>query len=90
MDTILSMKILVGVCGIVLGIGLLKEKAAFFLQFLLRAAIGTVLILGINSVLQQQGISIAVGLNPVSLLASASLGIPGVALLFAVMTLEFL
>ena len=90
MDTILSIKILAGVCGIVLAIGVLKEKLYFLCTFLLRAVIGAILILWLNSILIKQGLQIEVGLNLISLLTSASLGIPGVALLFAISALKLL
>ena len=88
MDIRLSMQILAGVCGLVLIIMVMKKKAQFFLNFLLRAGVGTVMIIWINSILVGQGIAMSVGLNIWSLLTSGSLGIPGVALLFAIVTLQ--
>jgi len=88
MDVIQSIQILAGVCGVVLLVLLLKKKMRFFLDFLLRTGIGAVTILWVNSVLSQQGLQIAVGLNFWSLLTSGSLGIPGVALLFAISAMQ--
>ena len=90
MDVMLSIKIMAMVCGLVLLILFMKKKMRFFLQFLLRMGIGTVAILWVNELLVRQGISVSVGLNPISLLTSASLGIPGVALLFAILAVKFL
>lgn len=90
MDVKMSMEILAGMCGLVLVILVLKKKMQFFLQFLLRAGIGAVAILWINNILIQQGMAVFVGLNLVTLLTSGSLGIPGVALLFAISALEIL
>lgn len=90
MDMKMSMQILAGVCGLVLVILIMRKKAQFFLNFLLRTGIGAVAILWINNVLMQQGIAVSVGLNPVTLLTSGSLGIPGVALLFAISALKIL
>jgi len=65
----------------------MKKKAQFFLNFLLRAGVGAAMIMWVNSVLLKQGIILSVGLNLWSLLTSGSLGIPGVALLFAISAL---
>ena len=90
MDVRMSMEILAGVCGLVLVILFLKKNMQFFLQFLLRTGIGAVAILWIDTILMRQGINVSVGLNLVTLLTSGSLGIPGVALLFAISALEIL
>lgn len=90
MDVILSMEILAGVCGLVLLILLLKKRKQLFLQFFLRAGICTIAILWVNKILLQQGIAVSVGLNLMTLLTSASLGFPGVALLFAILAIEIL
>lgn len=88
MDVRMSMQILAGVCGLVLLILVMKKKTQFFLNFLLRAGIGAVMILWVNSLLTGQGIAVSVGLNVWSLLTSGSLGIPGVALLYAISALQ--
>ena len=88
MDVGLSMQVLAGVCGLVLLILVMKKKAQFFLNFLLRAGVGAAMIMWVNSILLKQGIVGSVGLNLWSLLTSGSLGIPGVALLFAISALE--
>ena len=88
MDVRLSMQVLAGVCGLVLLILVMKKKAQFFLNFLLRAGVGAAMIMWVNSILIKQGIVISVGLNLWSLLTSGSLGIPGVALLFAISALQ--
>ena len=90
MDVRLSMQVLAGVCGLVLAILVMKKKAQFFLNFLLRAGVGAAVIMWVNSLLVGQGIAVSVGLNFWSLLTSASLGIPGVALLYAVSALAIL
>ena len=88
MDVRLSMQVLAGVCGLVLLILIMKKKAQFFLNFLLRAGVGAAMIMWINSILIQQSFAVSVGLNLWSLLTSGSLGIPGVALLFAISALQ--
>lgn len=88
MDIKMAIQILAGVCGVVLSILLLKRKMQFILEFLLRAGVGAVTILWINHILLQQGILLSVGINFLSLLTSGTLGIPGVALLFAILALQ--
>ena len=88
MDIKMAILILAGVCGVVLSILILKQKMQFFLEFLLRAGVGTVMILWVNHVLLQQGIMMSVGLNVWSFLTSGILGIPGVALLFAILAVQ--
>lgn len=90
MDVRMSMQILAGVCGLVLLILVMKKKAQFFLNFLLRAGTGAAVIMWANHILAGQGIGVSVGLNFWSLLTSGSLGIPGVALLFAISALAIL
>ena len=88
MDKVMAMQILAGVCGVVLLVVFLKQKAQVLLEFMLRAGVGTAIILWVNSVLIQQGIAVSVGINFWTLLTSGSLGIPGVVLLFAISALQ--
>lgn len=88
MDVRMSMQILAGVCGLVLLILVMKKKAQFFLNFLLRTGLGAAMIMWVNNILVGQDIGVSVGLNFWSLLTSGSLGIPGVALLFAISALQ--
>lgn len=88
MDIKMAVQILAGVCGVVLIMLLLKRKMQFVLEFLLRTGVGAATILWINHILLQQGIFLSVGINILSLLTSGILGIPGVALLFAILALQ--
>mgnify|MGYP003290357751 CR=1 FL=1 len=88
MDIKMAVQILAGVCGVVLIMLLLKRKMQFVLEFLLRTGVGAATILWINHILLQQGIFLSVGINFLSLLTSGILGIPGVALLFAILALQ--
>lgn len=90
MDIKISMQILAAVCGLVLLMLVMKKQMQFFLNFLLRAGVGAAMIMWLNNVFLKQGIAVSVGLNFWSLLTSASLGIPGVALLFAISALAIL
>lgn len=84
----MAIQILAGVCGVVLIVLLLKRKMQFVLEFLLRTGVGVAMILWVNHILLQQGILLSVGINVLSLLTSGTLGIPGVALLFAILALQ--
>lgn len=84
MDKLMAMEILTGMCGLVLLIVLFKRKFQGLLYFLLRMVASAISFLWINSILAGQGIAVSVGLNAISLLTSGILGIPGVALLYAI------
>ena len=51
MDVRLSMQVLAGVCGLVLLILIMKKKAQFFLNFLVRVGVGAAMIMWVNSIL---------------------------------------
>ena len=88
MNIEMSMQVLAVVCGVVLFLVCVKRKIQFFLEIMLRAGVGTILILWANKVLVQLGIQVLVGINFWSLLTSGILGIPGVALLFVISALQ--
>ena len=90
MDVTLAMQVLAGVCGVVLLILFLKKKMQFLLEFMLRVGVGAAMIIWGNSILAGQGIAVSVGLNFLNLLTSGTLGIPGVALLFAISAMSIL
>lgn len=77
-------------CGIVLLITVMRKKAQFILNFLVRMVFGAIMIFFINDVLEKQGIDVSVGLNAVSLLTAGTLGFPGVALLYGIIATKFL
>ena len=80
-----SFWIIAGSCVLILGIMILKNRARFALNFLGACAIACV-----NKWLAQQGIMLAVGINPVTLLTTGSLGFSGVALLYGILLLKIL
>lgn len=77
-------------CGMILLIIVLKKKAQFLLNFLVRTVLGAIMILFFNELLNKQGFDINVGLNAASLLTSGVLGFPGVALLYGIQATNFL
>ncbi len=90
MDKGMGIVIIAGACLLVLFIVTVRNKVEIFLNFCLRAVMGGIAICGINMLLEAWGISCAVGINPVSLLASGTLGFSGVSLLYAVAAFRFL
>ena len=65
-----SFWIIAGSCVLVLGIMILKNRARFALNFLVRAVLGACAIACVNKWLAQQGIMLAVGINPVNILTT--------------------
>ena len=59
-------------------------------NFLIRGIIGLAIIFFVNEYLDGQGISSGVGMNPVTVLTSGTLGIPGVALLYGITFYPFM
>lgn len=82
--------LMAGSCGLVLLIALLKSRAQILLNFLVRMVLGVICIIFVNDLLATQGISVTVGINPITLLTSGSLGFGGVALLYAILMCQFL
>ena len=81
---------IVAICILVLGIGVLKQKFKIMFHFLIRAVVGLIAIYFCNLFLEMQGISVAVGINPISFLTVGTLGFCGFALLYGVMLYEIL
>jgi len=77
--------IIMVVCILVCLITYMKRKMALFTGCLIRMGTGVGLICLTNYVLQANGISLYVGVGPVSLLTSAILGIPGVCMLYGML-----
>ena len=90
MTDIMSYGVLAGICGLVLLIGVLKSRAEFVLNFLVRMVLGAICIVFLNDFFETQGIDLTVGLNPVSLLTSGTLGFSGIALLYGILACRFL
>ncbi len=61
-----------------------EHRSSYIVQFLIRAAAGMALIFFINQFLADQGITLQVGLNPLTFAASGVFGTPGVALLYGI------
>lgn len=66
------------------GVSMSQKCSNFIINFLVRMTVGMVLILVINGFLVSKEIPVRVGLNPITMAASGTLGVPGVALLYGV------
>ena len=77
--------IMIGICALVLLIGLLKQKAAIVLNIFVRTIVGCVGIILLNDFLNKQGIPVSAGLNPLNLLTIGSLGTSGFALIYGIL-----
>lgn len=79
-----GMAAIVLVCVIVLLIGAFGRRIEWLINFVLRAVMGTIGIYFLNSFLLARQISIAVGINPVTVLTSGILGFPGLIVLYGI------
>ena len=79
-----GMLAITGVCLVVLLIGAMGRKVEWLVNFILRAVMGTVGIYCVNYFLAAKQISVAVGINPLTILTSGILGFPGVAVLYGI------
>ena len=68
----------------------MKQKGQFLVNFIIRAILGMGLIFFTNQFLKQEQIAIEVGFNTISFLASGFLGLPGVAMLYGIVSLPIL
>ncbi len=82
-----GMLMIVVIVLLVLGILVFKKHTEWLLNFLIRGVFGAIVIYFINEALLAFGLEMTVGINGLSLLTSAALGLPGVALLYGVMLL---
>lgn len=84
MDYYISGIMIVGACVFVLLIGAFRRKNEWIVNFIFRAVTGTVAIFFANGFLVSQGISIAIGINPITVLTSGVLGFPGLIMLYGI------
>ena len=82
MENNLGMVVIVIVCVLLLLVGAMKKKAEWLLNIVMRSILGTLAIYFINGGLAAMGISLGIGLNGVTILTSAILGIPGLVALY--------
>ena len=84
MDHTMGILMIGAACLLVLLVAAMRSKTQIFLNFILRAVLGLLLIYFVNSFLDGRGIPVHVGLGAVSLFVSGALGAPGVLLLYGI------
>lgn len=89
-DNTLGMVALVAICAIVLFMGVMKRKMEWLLNVLMRSILGTIAIYFVNGALAGMGISLGVGINPVTVLTSGVLGLPGFIAIYGIGIYNFL
>ncbi len=63
----------------------MSEKfSSVLVNFIIRAVIGVAIIFFFNQFLSEKNIEASVGINPVTIVTSGTLGVPGVALLYGI------
>ena len=80
----MGMVALVAICAIVLFMGVMKRKMEWLLNVLMRSILGTIAIYFVNGALAGMGISLGVGINPLTVLTSGILGFPGLVAIYGV------
>lgn len=80
----LGMAALVVICAVVLLMGIVKRKMEWLLNILMRSILGTIAIYFVNGALAWAGISLNVGINPVTVLTSGILGFPGILAIYGI------
>ena len=76
--------IIIGMLFIVIFIGAVRRKTECVINFVLRMVFGMVFIYFANQAFRYFGMNITVAVNPVSILTSGFLGVPGIAVLYGV------
>lgn len=84
MERFNSAAAIIFVCVLVLLIGAFGRKIEWIINFVLRAVIGTIGIYFLNNFLIVRDISVAVGINPMTVLTSGILGFPGLVVLYGI------
>ena len=72
------------VLGAVLIMGVMKKKMEWLLNIFMRSILGTIAMYFINNGLASAGIQLGVGINPITVLTSGILGLPGLAAIYGI------
>ena len=84
MDTYTGIFYIVALLAIVLFIGVFKNRAEWIINLILRGISGMLMIYFLNFLFEKQYPAMEMGYNLVTLLTSAILGFPGVAMLYGI------
>ena len=90
MDFYTGAYVIIFMCVLILCVASLRRRAEFLINILLRSVTGTAVIYFVNQILASQQLQTMVGVNPVSVLTSGILGLPGLALLYGIHIFQFL
>lgn len=90
MDTTYGIGVIIGVCLLILLIGILKKKAEILLNFAARMVVCFICVYFLNSFFTSRGLDVSIGINPLSALTFGSLGFCGVAALYGILFLQLL
>lgn len=66
------------------GAAMPQKHSNFMVNFMIRMILGLTMIFFINGFLVSRDIPVRVGMNPITLATSGTLGVPGVALLYGI------
>ena len=80
----LGMIAIVIICVVLVLLAAIKRKAEWLLNLVMRSILGTLAIYFINGGLSVLGYSLGIGLNAITVLTSAILGIPGLLALYGI------
>lgn len=80
----LGMIAIVIICVVLVLLAAIKRKAEWLLNLVMRSILGTLAIYFINGGLSIAGYSLGIGLNAITVLTSAILGIPGLLALYGI------
>lgn len=89
-NTEIGIFVIIGVCLLVLVIGILKKRAEILLNFAARAVVCLIVAYFLNSFFASRGIQVAIGFNLISLLTFGTLGFCGMAALYGILFLQLL
>ena len=84
MDFYTGAYVIIFMCVLILCVASLRRRAEFLINILLRSVTGTAVIYFVNQILASQQLQTMVGVNPVSVLTSGILGLPGLGVLYGI------
>lgn len=61
-----------------------EKGVRIIVNFFVRVVVGIALVFFVNEFMSLQGVLVQVGINPITVLTSGILGVPGVALLYGI------
>ena len=77
MENGIGMVLIAVACGVVLFIGVMKQRMEWLLNVAMRSILGTIAMYFVNSALSSAGIALGIGINPMTVLTCGILGFPG-------------